>query len=334
MQLGCKGACRARTAESGGLLRKIVLLAALSAALCAVAGCAAEFSAPFDLYSLHYQYKIASDSDGRYIVLTGHKVSSTDIKIPDTINGIPVREVGESVFAEDKQIRSVTFGKNVTTVGANAFGGCSQLERIAWNVSMSDIGAYAFRDCRLLEEVILPEHVTSIGRGAFYNCKWTKKITVPATVRTIGGRAFGNTTWLNIKGGLQTFVVEGDRILIAYNGCDPQVTVPDQVICVAGAFAGNEDVQTVSLPAGLELIGDMAFMGCRSLTELTIPDSVTEIGDDAFYGCTSLQKLVIGHQITRIGENAFSYCGAQIFVEQGSAAETYCKNHRIDYYSL
>ena len=313
------------------ILAKILLIAASVAALCVIAGCSSDFIGPYDMANLYFTYSHVSDSDGEYMIITGHTVSQTDVTIPDTIYGIPVKEVGESVFAGEEKLASVTFGKNVTKIGANAFGGCTSLETVNWNVSMSDIGDYAFQNCHSLVSVAIPENVTSIGRGAFYDCRWLKEPGIPATVSSIGGRAFSRTAWLDTTRAADEFVTVGDGILIAYHGNQANVTVPQNVKQIAGAFAGNLGVEKVTLPSHIQSIGDMAFMGCTKLEEVTVPDSVTEIGADAFCGCTSLHALHLGSQIAAVGDKAFEHCGAALYVREGSAAEEYCKKNGIGY---
>lgn len=52
---------------------------------------------------------------------------------------------------------------------------------------------------------------------------------------------------------------------------------------IAGALAGQGDLEKVELPQGLEYIGDFAFEQCTNLT-LHIPDTVTIIAPNAFAG--------------------------------------------------
>lgn len=311
-------------------LAKWLLIAAAVAALGLIAGCASEFAAPFDIANLYFKYSLVSGSDGEYIVITEHIVSQSNVKIPDTIYGIPVREVGESVFADDAQIQSVSFGKHMRKLGNNAFGGCTALTSVDFNVSMTDIGAYAFQGCTALKELALPDNLASLGRGAFYDCKSLADIAIPEGVSHIGGRAFYNTAWLRAQSGT-SFVVAGNGILVACNVDKERVTLPKNIRQIAGAFAGNTTVQRVTLNAKLESIGDMAFMGCTALTSVTIPGSVTEIGDSAFYGCASLQQLTLGGNLQTIGEEAFAHCGAALYVSQGSAAEAYCQENGLHY---
>ena len=55
-------------------------------------------------------------------------------------------------------------------------------------------------------------------------------------------------------------------------------------------------------------ISDFAFAGCDNLTSITIPDGVAEIGDKAFYNCSSLTTMAIPYSVTDIGARAFGNC--------------------------
>ena len=314
---------------SGIFLIKALLISASVTALALIAGCTSGFAEPFDINNIYFNYNTVSDSDGKYIVITKHIVSQSDVNIPDTIYGIPVKEVAESAFAGDSRIKTVNFGKNMRRVGNNAFGSCANLHTVTFNVSMSDIGEYAFQECTSLQSIALPEMTESIGRGAFYNCGQLSEISVPQGIKSIGGRAFVGTPWLKSRSN-DKMVIVGDGILIAYNGSNVELTLPDSVRCISGAFAGNTALQEVTLKNGITSIGDMAFMGCGSLKEINIPSTVTEIGGSAFYGCSSVKKLVIPESVQSIGDGAFTDCRAALFVKEGSYAEKYCAENGLD----
>ena len=316
-----------------GKIIKALLVAASVIALGLIAGCASGFAEPFDMNNLFFDYTTVSDSNGKYIVITKHLISQTDIKIPDTIYEIPVREIADSVFTADPKIKSVTFGQNMRVVGSNAFGKCPNLQSVAFNSGLTDVGEYAFSECPALSSAALPESLTSIGRGAFYNCASLSDVTVPAGIGSVGGRAFYGTAWLNAKTESE-FVTVGDGILIAWNSGRKSVMLPNGVKQIAGAFSGNTTVETVILNKDLQSVGDMSFMGCSALKSVNIPAGVTDIGANAFYGCSNLQKLTLGDKITSIGAEAFSGCGAAIYLKKDSAAEKYCIDNGLDYFVI
>lgn len=317
-----------------GLWLRLGLLAAGMFVIGLLAGCTSQFVTPYDLNNLCFDYQMVSDSDnGSYIIITKHLVSQSDVNIPDEISGVPVRGIAPSVFAEEETLHSVTFGSEMKSIGANAFGNCPALTSVTFSVSASDmcIGEYAFTNCTALTAVEIPAGVTSVGRGAFYGCKALKDITVADTLSDIGGRAFAGTPWLKSAAKKDKFVTVGDGVLIAYTGDKVDVKIPGGVKHISGAFAGNTTVKNIKLHKKVRSIGDMAFKGCEALETVTIPDGLQSVGKDAFYGCTQLKWVILKDKVTFIGEDAFAYCGAAIYVNQGSAAEAYCIKHQIAY---
>jgi len=107
--------------------------------------------------------------------------------------------------------------------------------------------------------------------------------------------------------------------IYAYNGTAGTVEIPGSVtyegrsysivrIC-DGAF-NSKDVISVSIPEGVETIGDSAFQYCEKLTTVNIPDSVTELGWGCFRTCTALETVTFGTdpQLTTLGSSAFNHC--------------------------
>ncbi len=74
------------------------------------------------------------------------------------------------------------------------------------------------------------------------------------------------------------------------------------------AFSGMPMLKQLTLPEGLEIIGNYAFSNCYELTGVTIPDSVVGIGTHAFSGCLALTEVVLGDGLAEIPQRAFSGC--------------------------
>lgn len=258
--------------------------------------------------------------------------ASSDMVMPDEIEGYPVVGVSENAFAGFTNIGTVTFSKN-----------------------MREIGDGAFQSCTGIREIVIPEGIERIGKKAFYNCGKLLRVTVASTVKDIGGDAFRNTPWL--KDLEDEFNIVGDGILIKYTGKSASVTVPDGVKKLVGAFDSCSTLQNVSLPSSLESIGYRAFYGCYELKNTDIPAGVTEIGDSAFHSCSgaltemtlpdgvksigmlafsncrSLNKLVIPDSVESIGKSAFYSANEnlKLYVGKGSAAEEYAEANGISY---
>ncbi len=105
------------------------------------------------------------------------------------------------------------------------------------------------------------DKVTAIGAQAFYNCTTITVVQIPATVNTIGHLAFG--------------------------GCTSLVYVT-----VSAQNASYKDIGGVLYTAdGKTLVHYPAGAGASSVS---IPAEVTKIEDMAFYGCKSLKTVRYG----------------------------------------
>lgn len=71
----------------------------------------------------------------------------------------------------------------------------------------------------------------------------------------------------------------------------------------------NPNLKSITLPEGLEIIGNSSFAQCPEITEVVIPATVKSIEDWAFYGCPKLAKINIPDGITAITEHTFQGTG-------------------------
>ncbi len=67
----------------------------------------------------------------------------------------------------------------------------------------------------------------------------------------------------------------------------------------------QNDITSVTISNGIEIIESYAFRESQALNEITIPSSVTSIGDDAFNGCISLTEITIPESVTQMGYSVF-----------------------------
>ena len=77
-----------------------------------------------------------------------------------------------------------------------------------------------------------------------------------------------------------------------------------------GAFWFTEQLTSVTVPEGVEIIGRAAFMRCRELESVTLPSSVTEIGEYAFNACEKLASVNIPSGVKTIQTGCFRQCYA------------------------
>ena len=174
--------------------------------------------------------------------------------------------------------RHQTIPNGVQYIDDYAFVGCSSLINLIFPDSLQLIVNGAFEYCNSLTSLTLPSSLQSIGKSAFRGCKSLSSLTLPSSLQSIGNDAFRGCTSLRSVIGNQFYKVI-DQMLLSADGT--------QVI----AYWGENS--EVTIPEGVQSIGDCAFEYCNSLTSLTLPSSLQSIGYRAFWGCKSLSTLYI-----------------------------------------
>ena len=206
--------------------------------------------------------------DGTYAEVIGYTGSATKIRIADTYQGLPVKNIYDNAFYQNNNITSVIIPDSVTSIGEWAFAGCYSLSSVVIGDSVTTIGEHAFYYCTSLSSVVIPDSVTSIGDNAFSNCSSLKY------------NEYENIKHLGSKDNPYFALIE--------------VT--------------TENLSSYTIHQDTKIIADYAFYNCQRLTSISIPDSVTTIGACAFYDCDILSSVVIGDGVTSIGDCAFYGC--------------------------
>ncbi len=75
-----------------------------------------------------------------------------------------------------------------------------------------------------------------------------------------------------------------------------------------GAFTGDGDLVSVSVPGTVTSIGQSTFYNCTKLERVSLAAGLNEIGANAFNSCSSLKKVVVPSTVTTLGIGAFRNC--------------------------
>ena len=141
-------------------------------------------------------------------------------------------------------------------------------------------------------------------------------VTASGTSLTIGEQFPSNVTQLDLTGAITdadgtayAITALGQRAFIGHKFA--AITLPDGLESIGNyAFYGCTSLAAIDIPASVTSIGENAFYGCTSLTAVTLHDGLQSIGDYAFYGCTSLKDVTLPAGLQSIGDNAFCVCSA------------------------
>ena len=109
-------------------------------------------------------------------------------------------------------------------------------------------------------------------------------------------------------------IYEGRTIITKYKGKAASVEIPSEIegtpVCEIGfyCFEANFQLESVTLPESVDIIGEGAFMDCSSLTQINIPANLKEVQRGAFVGCIGLSEMTLPATVTRVQEEAFTAC--------------------------
>ena len=208
-------------------------------------------------------------------------------------------------YATGKTATEFTIPTGVKIIGNYAFSGCSKLTSITIPDSVTSIGEHAFYYCTSLTSITIPESVTSIEGNAFYGCFSL------ANVYYAGSEDRWNDLQTNISDGNESLLdantycryevisnyfitqeLNGLRTLSKYTGSGTNVTIPDGIEVIGDSVFSNQiNIRNITIPEGVTKIGNSAFWSCDNLTKVYIADSVVAIGADAFGGCFNITNV-------------------------------------------
>jgi hypothetical protein len=263
------------------------------------------------------------NSTGTNITILRYKGPGGDVRIPDTINGLPVASLDHWVFDWYPKLTRVSIPASVTDIGVFAFNFCPDLTAIdvdLANPAYCSLDGVVFNKAqtRLIRypggkqgAYRIPDTVTAIQTSAFCGCVWLSEAMIPNTVTSIEQAAF------NACSRLLNVVLPGNSL----------TNISDH------AFYACASLTNVIIPASVTTIGQSAFSDCNRLTAIEVDplnpayssldgvlfdrsqsnliqcpgatagayqvtEGVVSIGSDAFNGCTNLSSVVISQTVT------------------------------------
>lgn len=266
------------------------------------------------------------------VTLVAYNGSDKVVTIPSQADGEEVRHIGEGAFADNATIEKLTIPATVRTVYPKAFSGCTALCEVVYEGTLEDWyeNVYLYGDW--YDGAVFPSvtcfdgtfdvELATYSRGLYFELaedglsyevtglyftesaygpedNLTDSIVIPAEYKGLPVTAIQQ---------LRSANVDADP---ARNPCKIVKTVEIRGNNLRelkdGAFAGFEVLNSVSLPEGLEAIGEDAFTE-TALESLVLPEGVKTLGDGAFYECANLSEAVLPLSLQSIGASCFGFC--------------------------
>jgi hypothetical protein len=235
-------------------------------------------AAAFAQTEADFTVELTEDNTG--IRITAYNGNATTVRIPATIQGMPVHEVA-GFYKNKTLITSVVVPEGVTSLGG--FG--NSLTSINFPTTLTYI--FGFGGTKLTAVDLSGTSITKIAKGTFRNCTSLKSVVLPPSIGDL------------------TLAAEGTYSKPSHSFAGISHGVMES------AFENCTALTTVTIPEGVEEfeIGQGAFKNCTALTTFNIPETVENIyikafgNDSAFSNCP---KLPIATQAKLKG---FGYTG-------------------------
>lgn len=298
-----------------------------------------------------FYYEISDNLDSKdEITITECIATTTEITVPNEIEGYPVLGIGDHAFM-GLGMTSVYIEEGIVSIGADSFEGCPNLTSItiprsvisiyaSFGSTANHITIYGYADSYAqtyatengIPFVELEEEsaeLTSISVTAptktTYNIGDTLDTTgmiVTAsysddTTKDVTADATVDVTTLNTAGTVSvTVTYEGKTITFDVNVIDISMltyTTSNGEVTITGC--NTTTVSSIVIPSTINgypvtSIGYKAFENHSSLKSIVLPDGIKTIGLAAFRYCKSLSSIIIPSSVTSIRQFAFSGCNS------------------------
>lgn len=195
-----------------------------------------------------------------------------------------------AVLSSSVYIPYTYLGLPVIDIAHNAFFG-ADVTSVALPKTLLRISEGAF-ETSAIASINIPASVLYIEDGAFARCKSLTSITVEE----------GNSRYSVVS----KFLVDGNRLIRGFGEADIDASITE---IADYAFSGCEAIETLTIPATVQVIGESVFRECPNLKVVTIEAPIDELPTCTFQDCTALNRVDLPESVTAIGHGAYRASG-------------------------
>ena len=286
-------------------------------------------------FSENLAYSLSEDN--KYYSVTGiGSCTDSNVVIPSTYEGLPVKVIERGAFANNETMQSIVLADSITTIYDEAFAYCKNLNSVTIPDSLTYIHPYVFNTCSNLTDV----HVVSLeawcnilfaneyssplryADNFYVNNELLTELVIPESISTIQSYAFfGYSKLTSVV--FHNGVTEIKADAFKYCSKLTDVYAPDFSSWLAISFknsysnplqyaenwyVNDAPVTELVIPEGVTSVKPYILGGDVNVTKATIPSHVVSIESCAFLGNEKLTSVVISEGVTTIDGWAFGEC--------------------------
>ena len=219
------------------------------------------------------------------------------VRIPESVNGIPVTKVANFAFS-GCAITELTLPNTLTELGENSVQRCQNLAKVyALWTTPPEIPSLAFSATYDYATLYVPYESLASYQAA-NDWKFFHNIAPFSSDPTI-------IIDVNADGSLYTFykvISESDKTC--------QVGLGEEgSTAIATTYAGDFTIPSSVNGYTVTKVGAYAFQGCSGITAMILPEGIKEIGDYAFAYATAMTSVSLPESLEKIGTGTFKYSG-------------------------
>ena len=198
-------------------------------------------------------------------------------------------------------------------------------------LSIRSISDQGFKNYVALKSIVLPKSIEEVKAISFSGCNFLEEITIESGNSRYDSRdnckGIMETATNTLVVGAKSTNIPATTKIIGYSAfgggrfLNGSITIPEGVEEIGDyAFQGAKNLAMVSFPSTLKTIGRGAFSAVNGLTVVRLPNGLETIQYRAFAGCSGMTKIVIPASVTYIGNETFLGCTQVEIYCRGSSA--------------
>lgn len=203
--------------------------------------------------------------------------------------------IGENAFAGQTDLKKLDVGPNNKSIGASAFKGCTNLKELTVSINVDLSTGKPFEGCANIEKITFTKGIgDETGRGFDYNHA--------SAANTPMGISKARLSTVILAPGIEKI---GDYTFYECKELK-EISLPSGLEEIGERAFSSSGLISLSTPESLKNIGKFAFSICKSLTSADIKGTDLKVSRNAFSDCTALASLTLGEGIIELGNLAFS----------------------------
>lgn len=210
------------------------------------------------------QIKTSSGDTG--VILSFNTVSS-NLEIPDIVQGLPVLKLSFAKTTNLSSLYSISIPSSVTEI--DTFKGATSITTVILPQKLTSLPL--FTGCTKLTNIIIPEKITQIPENCFEGCKALVSVSKP---------------------------IDNTELAESFKGI---------TIIGKNAFSNCSALKSINLKdSSITILNEQTFYNCTSLKNIKLPETIKTVGSEAFSGCSALDSFIIPGNVQKINNSAFA----------------------------